>query len=158
MAAEVTLYSYATVFCSVYLLQTEEVRSARQTFMQYWHYRIEHLWGNLLVEIQVIFEGDVAVCLSRMRGGLEHHVSEIFDFLLIRNPVLILKNFALFLLVEALLLAYPVFSCTLRSLMRLSVNFISFERNVGEDYANILLWYETVAIEVVPILNVSWAV
>ena len=74
-----------------------------------------------------------------MRGGLENHVSEIFDFLLIRNPVLILKNFALFLLVEALLLAYPVFSCTLRSLMRLSVNFISFERNVGEDYANILL-------------------
>ena len=119
--------------------------------MQYWHYRIEHLWGYLLVEIQVIVEGDVAICLSRMRGGLEHHVGEIFDFFLIRNPVLVLKNFALFLLVEALLLAYPVFNYTLGSLMRLSVNFISFERNVGEDDANILLWYETVAIEVVPI-------
>jgi hypothetical protein len=33
MAAEVTLYSYAAVFCAVNLLQAEEVRGARQTFM-----------------------------------------------------------------------------------------------------------------------------
>ena len=88
---------------------------------------------------------------TRMSGGLEHHVGKIFDFFLIRNPVLVLKNFALFLLVEALLLADTIFNCTLWSLMRQSVNVVSFERNVGEDNPNILLWYKTVAIEVVPI-------
>jgi hypothetical protein len=88
---------------------------------------------------------------SRMRGGLEHHVGKIFDFFLIRNPVLVLKNFALFLLVEALLLGDSVFDCTLWSLSRQSVNLVSFEWNVGEDNPNILLWYKTVAIEVVPI-------
>jgi hypothetical protein len=35
--------------------------------------------------------------------------------------------------------------------VRQRVNFVSFERNVGEDNPNILLWYKTVAIEVVPI-------
>lgn len=151
MAAEVTLNSEAAVFCAINLFQTEKVRSAWQTLMQYWHDRIEHLWGYLLVEIQVVIEGYMAISRSRMSGGLEHHVGKIFDFFLIRNPVLVLKNFALFLFVEALLLADSVFNCTLWSLVRQSVNFVSFERNVGEDNPNILLWYKTVAIEVVPI-------
>ena len=79
------------------------------------------------------------ICLSSMRGGLEDHVCKTFDFFLIRNPVLMLKNFALFLLIEALLLTGPVFGCTLWILLRKGINLVSFERNVGEDYPDILL-------------------
>ena len=77
------------------------------------------------------------ICRSRIRCGLEHHVGKIFNFFLICNPVLVLKNLALFLLVEALLLG--IFASTLRILEGQSVNLVSFERNVGEDDANILL-------------------